>query len=188
LAKDSARAVVASEQASAIRASDFTTTCFIIVRLQFTCSMSGNFQNHAQSLSIGRGAMQITSVPPILTVRWQFLCPLRGRYCRKSREPEAGSEMRNNRILQPVARRDHASVATAKGSKTGRADLKKCFSTFGLLSATGICGVCDACAGLASRPSEGDRPGYADRLRHPGTAEQPLLLRRKDKEAPTESC
>jgi hypothetical protein len=33
LAKDSARAVVASEQASAIRASDFTTTCFMAVRL-----------------------------------------------------------------------------------------------------------------------------------------------------------
>jgi hypothetical protein len=33
LAKDSARAVVASEQASAIRASDFTTMCFVVVRL-----------------------------------------------------------------------------------------------------------------------------------------------------------
>jgi hypothetical protein len=33
LAKDSARAVVASEQASAIRASNFTTMCFMVVRL-----------------------------------------------------------------------------------------------------------------------------------------------------------
>src|SRR5262245_20542180 len=33
LAKDSARAVVASEQASAIRASNFRTMCFMVVRL-----------------------------------------------------------------------------------------------------------------------------------------------------------
>src|SRR6516162_11363379 len=33
LAKDSARAVVANEQASAIRASNFTTMCFMLVRL-----------------------------------------------------------------------------------------------------------------------------------------------------------
>jgi hypothetical protein len=33
LAKDSARAVVASEQASAIRGSNFTTMCFMVVRL-----------------------------------------------------------------------------------------------------------------------------------------------------------
>jgi hypothetical protein len=33
LAKDSARAVVASEQASAIRANNFTTMCFMVVRL-----------------------------------------------------------------------------------------------------------------------------------------------------------
>src|SRR6516164_7106676 len=33
LAKDSARAVVASEQVSAIRSSDFTTMCFMVVRL-----------------------------------------------------------------------------------------------------------------------------------------------------------
>jgi hypothetical protein len=33
LAMDSARAVVASEQASAIRASDFTTMCFMVARL-----------------------------------------------------------------------------------------------------------------------------------------------------------
>jgi hypothetical protein len=32
LAKDSARAVVASEQASAIRANNFTTMCFMVVR------------------------------------------------------------------------------------------------------------------------------------------------------------
>ena len=39
-------AVVASERASAIRASNFTTMCFMVVRLsplQFTRSMSGNF-------------------------------------------------------------------------------------------------------------------------------------------------
>src|SRR5262249_18697808 len=35
LAKDSARAVVPSEQASTIRASNFTTMCFMVVRLQF---------------------------------------------------------------------------------------------------------------------------------------------------------
>src|SRR5215468_7338580 len=33
LAKDPARAVVASEQASAIRASDFATMCFMVVRV-----------------------------------------------------------------------------------------------------------------------------------------------------------
>jgi hypothetical protein len=33
LAKDSARAIVASEQASAIRAGNFTTMCFTVVRL-----------------------------------------------------------------------------------------------------------------------------------------------------------
>jgi hypothetical protein len=33
LAKDSARAVVASKQASAIRASNFTMMCFMVVRL-----------------------------------------------------------------------------------------------------------------------------------------------------------
>jgi hypothetical protein len=33
LSKDSARAVVASEQASAKKASNFTTMCFIVVRL-----------------------------------------------------------------------------------------------------------------------------------------------------------
>jgi hypothetical protein len=42
LAKDSARDVVTSEQASAITANNFTTMCFTVVRLQFTCSMSGN--------------------------------------------------------------------------------------------------------------------------------------------------
>jgi hypothetical protein len=43
LAKDSARAVVASEQASAIRASNFTATCFMLFafQLQFTCSVAG---------------------------------------------------------------------------------------------------------------------------------------------------
>jgi hypothetical protein len=45
LAKDSARAVVASEQASAIRANSFTTMYFMVVRLSpsIHCSMSGNF-------------------------------------------------------------------------------------------------------------------------------------------------
>jgi len=46
LAKDSARAVVASEQASAIIASNFTTcvSWLFALRLQFTCSMSGDFR------------------------------------------------------------------------------------------------------------------------------------------------
>jgi hypothetical protein len=45
LAKESARAAVASEQASAKKASNLTTMCFMIVRPrpQFTCSTSGKF-------------------------------------------------------------------------------------------------------------------------------------------------
>jgi hypothetical protein len=46
LAKDSARAAVAGEQATATRATNFTTMCFMVVAflLRFTCSMSGNPQ------------------------------------------------------------------------------------------------------------------------------------------------
>jgi hypothetical protein len=46
LAKESARAVVASEQASAISASNFTAMCFMLFafRFQFICSMSSNFR------------------------------------------------------------------------------------------------------------------------------------------------
>jgi hypothetical protein len=59
MAKDSARAVVASEQASAIRASDFTTMCFMVVRLSPSIHLLDVRQflkNHTQSFSIGRGA------------------------------------------------------------------------------------------------------------------------------------
>ena len=38
----------------------------------------------------------------------------------------------------PLNRRDRASVATAMGSKTGRADLTKCFATLGPLSADAV--------------------------------------------------
>jgi hypothetical protein len=48
LAKDCARAAVASKQASATRASDFTAMGFMVVCLQFTCSTSGNLQNLAR--------------------------------------------------------------------------------------------------------------------------------------------
>src|SRR5262249_25601538 len=92
LAKDSARAALPSEQANAIRASDFTTMCFMVVRLTPSIHLLDVRQpptNHTQLFSIGRGAetlMQINceSRPSILTARWQFRFPLwvRSRHLR----------------------------------------------------------------------------------------------------------
>src|SRR5262245_29657510 len=65
LAKDSARAVVASEQASAIRASNFTTMCFMVVRFSPSIHLLVVRQlptNHTQSFSIGRGAETLMQI------------------------------------------------------------------------------------------------------------------------------
>jgi hypothetical protein len=61
LAKDSARAVVASEQASATKASNFTTMCFMVVRLSpsIRCSMSGNPQMTPSHFLLGEAYKQI---------------------------------------------------------------------------------------------------------------------------------
>jgi hypothetical protein len=64
LAKDSARAVVASEQTSAIRASNFTTMCFMVVRLSPSIHLLDVRQstNHTQSFSIGPGAETLMQI------------------------------------------------------------------------------------------------------------------------------
>jgi hypothetical protein len=61
LAKDSARAVVASEQASAIKASIFTTMCFMVVRLSPSIHLLDVRQptSDAWSFSIGEAYKQI---------------------------------------------------------------------------------------------------------------------------------
>src|SRR5262245_5209414 len=63
LAKDSARAVVASEQASAIRAINFTTMCFMVVRLfafNSPARCPATSTNHTKS--IGRGTETLLQI------------------------------------------------------------------------------------------------------------------------------
>src|SRR5215470_14047791 len=60
LAKDSARAVVASEQESAIRASNFTTRCFMVVRLS---PSSRCFVGYGSLADIA-AAVRVSALPP----------------------------------------------------------------------------------------------------------------------------
>src|SRR5262245_29295410 len=69
LAKDSGRAVVASEQASTMRASNFTTMYFMVVRL----STSIHLLDVRQLVSRGGGAINV--VQSLLRQKWS-----RGRW------------------------------------------------------------------------------------------------------------